>query len=77
MAKIAKPAVRRRGFLKGAAAGAATGATALVAAQVKAQQAAQPPRGAALPSTVQIALSDGYRRADQFDRLSRLFAPVG
>jgi acetolactate synthase-1/2/3 large subunit len=41
--------------LKGAAAGAAVGASSIVAPQVKAQQSAQAARGAAPPSTAQIA----------------------
>jgi acetolactate synthase-1/2/3 large subunit len=55
MAKKTNPAVGRRGFLKGAAAGAAVGATAMVTPSAQAQQAVQTSRGAAPPSTAQIA----------------------
>src|SRR5437016_3601388 len=53
MAKTTKPAVGRRGFLKGAAAGAAVGATSIVAPEAKAQETQ--PRGAAPPSAAQVA----------------------
>jgi acetolactate synthase-1/2/3 large subunit len=53
MAKTTKPAVGRRGFLKGAAAGAAAGAAGLVATPMAKAQA--PQRGAAPPSAAQVA----------------------
>jgi len=56
MAKKANLPVGRRGFLKGAAAGAAVGvASTIVAPPAEAQQPTAPPRGAAPPSTAQIA----------------------
>ena len=54
MAKTTKPAVGRRGFLKGAAAGAAAGAAGLVATPAAKAQAPQQ-RGAAPPSAAQVA----------------------
>ena len=53
MAKTPKPAVGRRGFLKGAAAGAAAGAAGLVATPMAKAQA--PQRGAVPPSAAQVA----------------------